>query len=244
MVKESFILTFIAGMSTLMGVLPIFVKKDNYQKIITFSLAFTSGIMITLSIFELIPSGINYLNGYSLLISLLMIVFGNISIYFLSILFDKISSDNLYTTGILSVVGIVLHNVPEGIITYMISSTNIKLGIAICLAIILHNIPEGISIAIPIYYSTKSKFKAFKMTFIAGISELFGAILSYLFLAKYINNLILGLMLIFTAGIMLGIAFLKLLPTCYATDKRNTNYALLIGIIFMLVSLLIDSLVF
>ena len=38
---------------------------------------------------------------------------------------------------------------------------------AICLAIALHNIPEGISIAVPIYYSTGSKFKAIIYTLLS-----------------------------------------------------------------------------
>ena len=52
------------------------------------------------------------------------------------------------------------------------------LGISICIAIALHNIPEGISIAIPIYYSSKSKKKTILYTFIASLSEPFGAILT------------------------------------------------------------------
>ncbi len=56
---------------------------------------------------------------------------------------------------------IVLHNIPEGIVTFLSASTNQKLGLSLALAISFHNIPEGISIAIPIYFSTKNKKKAF-----------------------------------------------------------------------------------
>ena len=71
---------------------------------------------------------------------------------------DKYNKENsLYKVGLLSMIAIILHNIPEGIVTFIVSNSNIILGLSICIAIALHNIPEGISIAIPLYYSTKSK---------------------------------------------------------------------------------------
>ena len=70
----------------------------------------------------------------------------------------------------------------------------------------MHNIPEGISIAVPIYYSTKSKFKAILYTLISAISEPLGAFLTYLFIEKFINNTSLGLLFSFIAGIMIQIS--------------------------------------
>ncbi len=54
---------------------------------------------------------------------------------------------------------IIIHNIPEGIATFMAGCSDSKLGITLTLAIALHNIPEGISISVPIYYATKSKKK-------------------------------------------------------------------------------------
>lgn len=110
-------------------------------------------------------------------------------------------------------VAIILHNIPEGIATFMASSKNITLGLSLSIAIFLHNIPEGISIAIPIYYSTNSKFKACLFTFISALAEPLGALVSYLFLASFINNFIMGLILSLVAGIMLHISFYELIPT-------------------------------
>ena len=220
--NKGLIISIISGLSTLFGIIFTINTKKNKKidKIVTISLSIAFIYMILVSLFDLFPNSLKNMQNKAFLDVFLYIMVNYTIIQIVLKITHK------YTKN----------KVEKGKLYF--------LGLINMFTLLIHNIPEGISIAIPIYYSTKSKFKAFKMTFIAGISELFGAILSYLFLAKYINNLILGLMLIFTAGIMLGIAFLKLLPTCYATDKRNTNYALLIGIIFMLVSLLIDSLVF
>ena len=70
----------------------------------------------------------------------------------------KILNSKLYKLGIITMLVIMMHNIPEGIATYITTTQNINLGITLTIAIALHNIPEGISISIPIYYSTGSKF--------------------------------------------------------------------------------------
>ena len=79
-------------------------------------------------------------------------------------------------------IAMIIHNIPEGIATFITTNNDITLGISLAIAIALHNIPEGISIALPIYYSTNKKKKAIFYTLISGISEPFGAILAFLFL--------------------------------------------------------------
>ena len=76
----------------------------------------------------------------------------------------------------------------------------------------LHNIPEGLLISIPIYKSTKKRGLALLLTSISGICEFAGSLLTYLFLYKYINNFILGIMYAFTAGIMITISIYEILP--------------------------------
>ena len=112
-----------------------------------------------------------------------------------------------------------------------------KVGLLSMIAIILHNIPEGISIAIPLYYSTKSKKKAILYTFIASLSEPFGALITSLFLINYINNTILGLLFAFIAGIMLQISTSKLLPTGNSYNRKISIIFIIIGFITMLISM-------
>ena len=153
---------------------------------------------------------------------------------------DKVSNNgNLFKVGILSMIAIILHNIPEGIVTFIVSNKSIMLGLPICLSIALHNIPEGISIAVPIYYSTKSKKKAIFYTFLAGLSEPIGAILTGLFLVNYVNDMILGMLFAFIAGIMIQISSYKLLPTGKDYDKKSSRIFFIVGFIIMLFSLLL-----
>lgn len=126
---------------------------------------------------------------------------------------------------------------PEGIATFMATNSDMMLGISLAMAIALHNIPEGISISIPIYYATNSKLKALFYTFISGISEPFGALLTYLFLNNFINDRIMGFLFGVIAGIMIHIALYELLPTAKSYNNKKIVYLFfIIGIIFMTIN--------
>lgn len=226
------IVSSIAGISTLVGYLFIYIKADK-NKVISKSLSFASGVMITLSLVDLIPTSIYYLklDNRSLLYALLFFFLG--IILCLVINFKIKYKDALYKTGILSMIGIIVHNIPEGIVTYLLSSVNMKLGIVFAIAIILHNIPEGISISVPIYYSNKSKKEAFLYTLISGLSEPFGAFLSMIFLYKYISNFLISILFSFIAGLMSYISIFELMKTSCKYDK-NKIY-MLYGSLFILV---------
>ena len=192
-----FLLCLIAGLSTLLGSLFIYIK-GNKNNIIKCALAYASGVMLSVSIFDLIPESIIMLKNTSKNTSFFMLtIFITIGLT-IPLLIDKIlpnklnKTNKLYKLGIFTMIVIIIHNIPEVIATYISSETNIKLGISITIAIAMHNIPEGISIAMPVYYATKNKKKAIGLTFLSGMSEPLGAILAFLFLKPIINDTIMG----------------------------------------------------
>ena len=225
----AFLLTIIAGLSTMIGTLVIFNKKKNTDKIILSSLAFAAGVMITVSITDLIPESINlFRNNLSqigtLLLSFLSIILGIvismiIDYYIPDKPINTVKDKSLFKVGIISMIAIIMHNIPEGIATFVATSSDITLGISLTIAIAMHNIPEGISISVPIYYSTGKKSTAITYTLISALSEPFGAFLAYLFLRNIMNDIILGILFSLIAGIMLQISFCELLPTA----KRYKN---------------------
>ena len=213
----SFLLTFIAGFSTMIGTILIFFKEKT-NRVVVASLSFASGVMLTVSILDLIPEAITLLN-YKSIIEILIITVFMVLGALLTRKIDKCmpevdnnSKKGLYRVGIISMFAIIMHNIPEGIATFMTTSTNLSLGLSLTIAIALHNIPEGISIAVPIYYSTGNRKKALFYTFISAISEPFGALLAFLFLKPFMNNLVMGLLMAVIAGIMSYISFFELLP--------------------------------
>ena len=245
----AFLLTFIAGFSTMLGVLVIYIKSKNHNKIIMASLSFAAGVMITVSITDLIPESIlllgnNLKNSTTIIISILAMVLGII----ISMIIDYYLPDkpmtntkdkSLFKVGIISMIAIILHNLPEGIATFVATSSDVKLGISLTLAIAMHNIPEGISISVPIYYSTGSKKKAILYTLISALSEPLGALLAFIFLKIFINDTILGILFSLIAGIMLQISFCELLPAARKYDNKKYLFIFFtIGVIFMLLKFL------
>lgn len=233
-----FILSFIASISTILGYFIIYLKC-NIKKIITFSLSFATSVMITISLTDLIPSSFVYLSEfiffYKVLIMFFFLILGIFLSYYISLKVD--SNNSLERVGIISMIAIILHNIPEGIITFMVSKVNLNLGLKLSIAIGLHNIPEGISIAVPLYFATKKKSKTFLIVLISGLSELLGSILAYLFLSKYINSFIIGCIFSLTAGIMLNISLTEILKEAIKyKEKKYLILGLLLGTIVMLLS--------
>ena len=238
----SFTITFAAGLSTLLGIIPIYINKKYKDRIIPASLSFSAGVMLSISLFSLIPESTNlFYDTYKLFPTIIItLIFISIGIIISSFIDkkveEKISNNNLYKLGIISIIVLILHNIPEGITTFISTNVNRSLGLTLTLGIALHNIPEGISIAVPIYYSTKSKAKALILTLISGFSEFIGAILAYLFISKYINTFILGIILSITAGIMLQISIYELIPNALKYKKRKISLiSFLMGLIIIII---------
>ena len=239
------IISTIAGLSTVLGALIINLKIDSskYSKFITFCLAFSAAVMIGISIFDLIPESFFnyfYVNGFSKSIVLLIIAFilSYIVITFLSGLINKESKkEDLYRLGILNMIVLIIHNLPEGIATFLSSYQSISLGLKLSVAIMLHNIPEGISIAVPIYYATGSKKEAIKKTFVSGLAEPLGALLAFIFLRNFITDTMIGLILLFVAGLMITLAIHELLPKAL---KYYENKYIILGFIVGILLLFIN----
>ena len=237
-----FILSLIAGLSTTIGTLFIFLKPKSINKFIPLCLSFSLGIMILISITDLIPlSFISLLKNYNFIktiwITLISFILGLILIIIINNKININNNDSLYKIGILSIIILIIHNIPEGIATFMSSYKDLNLGISLTIAIMLHNIPEGICIAVPIYYSTKNKLLALKYTLISGLSEPLGAIIAFVFLKNYINDITIAIILIFVAGMMITLAINEIFPE--AKRYKNDLY-IIIGLILSIITIFLN----
>lgn len=154
-VTLSLLISFLAGISTFIGGLVVFIKFKDKNKFLAFSLSFSLSVMLSISVFELIPESImTLLNKMSFLLAFLsglfMFVLGKILVSKITHKTHLLSGNSLYRVGVLSMIALMIHNFPEGIATFMASYNDISTGISLGIAIMLHNIPEGISIAVPV----------------------------------------------------------------------------------------------
>jgi ZIP family zinc transporter len=152
---------------------------------------------------------------------------------------DKVDL-KLMKTSMFIFIGIFIHNFPEGMATFLGTLSQINLGIVLAFAIALHNIPEGIAVAVPVYICTGDKKKAFRWSFISGMSEPLGAILTWLVLWPFINDYFLSAMLGAVGGIMIYISLDELLPASQSLGKEHISIlGIISGMFVMAISLII-----
>lgn len=255
----AFSLTLMAGLATGIGsCLAFFSKKDN-TKFLSISLGFSAGVMIYVSFVEILVKAkeslviilgetkgnylvvLSFFSGMALIgvIDKLIPSYENPhEIKNISELEEKKKS-SLYRMGIFSALAIGIHNFPEGLATFISSLENPTLGISIAVAIALHNIPEGIAVSVPIYFSTGDKKKAFKYSFLSGVAEPLGALVGYLILMPFLNELMFGIIFAVVAGIMVFISLDELLPAAEKYGEHHLAiYGVIAGMIVMAISLL------
>lgn len=259
----AFILTLFAGLSTGIGSCIAFFAKKTNTKFLSISLGFSAGVMIYVSMIELFVSAKESLTNELGLKpgSWITVISFFGGMLFIAIIdkfvpkeenphefhkidnidnIDNINNKKLLRAGVLTAVAIAIHNFPEGIATFISSLQEPKIAIPIAVAIAIHNIPEGISVSVPIYYATGDKKKAFIYSFASGVSEPIGALVGYLILMPFINDVTLGVIFAAVAGIMVFISIDELLPAAREYGEHHYSiYGLVAGMIVMAVSLLL-----
>lgn len=146
----------------------------------------------------------------------------------------------LLRMGVFTALAVAIHNFPEGLATFISALQDPTLAIPITVAIAIHNIPEGIAVSVPVYYATGSKRKAFKYSFLSGLSEPVGAIVGYLILMPFLSDVLMGVVFAAVAGIMVFISLDELLPSAREYGEPHLSiYGMVAGMMIMALSLLL-----
>mmetsp|Transcript_2954 Transcript_2954/g.4345 ORF Transcript_2954/g.4345 Transcript_2954/m.4345 type:complete len:360 (+) Transcript_2954:51-1130(+) len=149
--------------------------------------------------------------------------------------------------GLMTALAIGIHNFPEGLATFLATLDDPSVGGALAVAIGIHNIPEGLCVAIPIFYATGSRHKAFLWALLSGISEPIGAAIGYAVVVAAggeISQLAYGILFGIVGGMMVSICIKELLPTAYRYDPKDkvVTYTVVIGMAVMALSLILFQL--
>ena len=136
--------------------------------------------------------------------------------------------------GILTAIVVAVHNFPEGLATFFLTTQNTMIGLGIVIAIAIHNIPEGMAISIPVYQATHSKRKAFYYSFLSGMAEPVGGVLGFIVIKTLFPNMCIGILFAFVAGIMTYISIDTLLPLSKDYDTGHYSISgVVLGLLIM-----------
>jgi ZIP family zinc transporter len=149
----------------------------------------------------------------------------------------------MFHAGILTALGIAIHNVPEGFAVFSSAvAGNITVGLLVAIAVALHNIPEGMIVFIPIHEATGNARRAFLTSLFSGLAEPLGALIGFAILAPFLNATILAGSLAFAAGIMIYISLDELLPASREYGSAHlTMVGIGLGMLIMAVSFILTA---
>ncbi|HNY66707.1 MAG TPA: zinc transporter ZupT [Deltaproteobacteria bacterium] len=237
-VLQALTITTLAGLSTGIGsVLGIFSKRPS-PLFLSFTLGFSAGVMIFVAFAELVPtaiatSGLGFLGVYSAFFT------GMVSYFLIDLLIpheyigqhdhpldsplalEGVDARAMERTGLLVMLGITIHNFPEGMGTFVGAMEDIRVGIALGVAIALHNIPEGLAISAPVYFTTGSRKKAFFWSLFSGMSEIAGGVIAAAFLLPFLSPAVMGFALALVGGVMVSISLDELIPVAKSMASEH-----------------------
>lgn len=240
-----------AGLSTALGAVVVILAGNISNEKMSFSQGFAAGVMVAVSVLDLLPESffkyyvyMNALTAFKAVASLFFCgwVAGTaISLLAVPVEFKTDADSSLSSAArmaALTTLVMVIHNLPEGMLTIFTSAEDISFGLKMALAVALHNLPEGMAIASPVLYVTKSRAKAFFQSLMAGMAEPFGGLLAYLILQDILTPAFLNGFMPVVAGVMCQTAICELIPySAKISNIKHTIYGIITGIITMSIGL-------
>jgi ZIP family zinc transporter len=201
-------------------------------------LCFAAGVMLAISFMELIPESIRLSSVPG---SVLGVLCGSLVMYGLDRLLPHLHPSlcsqeqgcNLQRSSLYLIIGIFLHNFPEGMAIASGAVANIKASIIIALAIAIHNIPEGICTSASYFHASGNRTPAFLLSCSTAIPILVG-----FFVARYvfenISAQVVGFLIAATAGLMIYITVDELIPNSCAGENHQTIFSFIIGVVLVI----------
>ncbi len=243
-IMESILYSLLAGSSTVIGAILLTSFKAPGKKAMAVLLGFAGGVMIALSVFELMPESLELgsmntvLFGFVIGCLIMYVIDRALPHAHMSIGNElevenarKVSDyrDSLLRMGYLVFLGIALHNVPEGLAIGAGIEASPEIGLHIAIAIGLHNIPEGLAVAAPLKAGGMSDFRIILFTLGAGLMTVVGTAIGLMVLD--ISSDFISVLLAFAAGAMIYIVNDELLPKANMLHNHFANAGMISGLL-------------
>lgn len=228
----------LSAMSTSVGALPIIFFKNMTHRWKDLLLAFTAGVMVSASMFGLIPQALGESNPWAICIGVLL---GTLVLSLLESAVPHIElghqKNQMSDKAVLVVAALILHNLPEGLsVGVSYASEAQELGAAVAIGIGLQNMPEGLLVALFLVQSASNRFHAFLIATLTGMVEIVAALAGY-GLTHYVQGLV-PYGLAFAAGAMMFIVYKELIPESHGDgNERAATFSFILGLLGMIVLL-------
>jgi ZIP family zinc transporter len=219
-------LSLLAGFCTSMGAILLFLKRRWGNSSLAFFLGLAAGVMAAVVFLDLLPSALVYAGYRPTIIGLgigflIMVLINKI------LLQENTLSRTLTGLGYLIMLGIALHDLPEGMAIALGDEMKTRTGMVIALAIGIHNFPEGMAIAAPLLMAGVSKCRIFFLTLMVGLITPLGTICgkaAVTWLPQWMP-LLMGI----TSGVMLYLVIAQLFPQAQKKGRNSSRWGMVTG---------------
>lgn len=246
---QGLLYSFLAGAGTALGAMLLFIFGQPGKNSLSVLLGFAGGIMLGISVFELLPEAVAFGAMTTAIIGFLLgcgMMYGVDRILPHSHMSssddmvvenpEKLKNMNpMLRIGYLILFGIALHNLPEGLAIGAGVEASPELGLMIALAIGLHNVPEGLAIAGPLKAGGLSMGTVLLLTLLAGLMAPLGTAIGLLIMQ--VSPVMIGGALAFAAGAMVYIVNDELIPQANKMNNHLANAGLISGLLLAFVLL-------
>ena len=228
------LIVFLIFVGQTLGSIVGLIKKPE-KNILYGSLAFAASMMLGISFFQLIPESLKISPPFLVIISF---IFGIVIMRIVDRILPHINPElmkkekpSVKRSVTMLVIGIALHNIPEGLAIGVGFALTYKLGIMIAIGIAAQDLPENVATIVPLYGVTKDRMRSFNILMTTVLFEVFGFIFGYYVLRGAAPNL-LGGALALAAGFMTYISIEELIPAAQIKEYPK------IGIISFILGIL------
>lgn len=214
--------------------LGVMVKKPS-NRLLGAIIGFAGGLMLSIVVFDLIPEA---MADWSFIGTLFFCALGIITVVIIDTKINigesSFSQNKHLKVAFMAALGLMIHNLPEGVIMGCGFIAGQGLGFKMSLIIAIHDIPEGIAVSAPLMASnvkvSKILLYAFLTAFPTAIGTWIGA-----FVGSISEN-ILGASLAFASGIMMYVVCGEMLPESNKLwDGVTSSIGILTGIMLGLI---------
>lgn len=147
---------------------------------------------------------------------------------------QAVDKKSLLKAGIIMLLAIAFHNLPEGMAIGASGASNSQTGILVAIIIAVHNIPEGMAISAPLASGGVKGWKTILLTALAGAATVVGALIGLA--VGGISQLASGICMGLAGGAMLYVTFCEILPQSILMEEgRVPAVSMLVGIVCSMV---------
>lgn len=147
---------------------------------------------------------------------------------------QAVDKKSLLKAGLIMLLAIAFHNLPEGMAIGASGASNSQTGILVAIIIAVHNIPEGMAISAPLASGGVKGWKTILLTALAGAATVVGALIGLA--VGGISRLASGICMGLAGGAMLYVTFCEILPQSILMEEgRVPAVSMLVGIVCSMV---------